>query len=107
MAVRMVSMRAPRPAIGRPSAAAVAGAALVPGSVVGRLCGAERSGLLRLGTRAGVVTVRLQVDAAGRLRSVSMSRAARRIAVAEVFVPLAGSADVTGPVGHISAGSGT
>jgi 2-methylaconitate cis-trans-isomerase PrpF len=93
LAVRMVSMHAPHPAIGLTSAVAIAAAAQVPGSVVARLSTAEPGGPLRLGTLSGVVTVSPELDATGRLLSVAMARAARRIAVAEVFVPLDENAD--------------
>jgi 2-methylaconitate cis-trans-isomerase PrpF len=88
VAVRMVSMHAPHPSIGLTSAVAVAAAAGVPGSVVARLVPETAGGVLRLGTPAGVVRVRAERDAGGRLTAVALARAARRIAEAELFVPL-------------------
>ncbi|WP_051939799.1 PrpF domain-containing protein [Phaeacidiphilus oryzae] len=106
LAVRMVSMHAPHPAIGLTSAVAVAAAAALPGSTAALALGADgersaggasdagsgrragRRAALRLGTPAGVVEVRAEADPDGRLSSVSISRAARRLAVAELFVPL-------------------
>jgi 2-methylaconitate cis-trans-isomerase PrpF len=88
ISVRMVSMHAPHPAIGLTSAVALAAASFVPGSVVARLLPGAPPSTLRVGTPAGVVTVHSEHDARGP-KSVSMDRAARRIAVAEVSVPLA------------------
>lgn len=94
LAVRMVSMHAPHPSIGLTSAVAIAAAAGVPGGVVARaLPRAPRPGrstTLRLGTPVGVVTVQLDSDpsGSGAVRAVTMPRAARRIAVAELYVPL-------------------
>jgi 2-methylaconitate cis-trans-isomerase PrpF len=90
LAVRMVSMHAPHPAIGLTAAVALAAAAGVPGGLVARALPAHPHDPLRLGTPAGVVTVRAARDGGGGLLAVSLARAARRIAVAEVFVPLAG-----------------
>lgn len=87
LAVRMVSMHAPHPAVGLTSAVALAAAARVPGSVVAAALPAHPLTTLRLGTPAGVVAVTVRTDAAGRLR-VGLRRAARRIAVAEICVPL-------------------
>ncbi|TNC21891.1 PrpF domain-containing protein [Amycolatopsis alkalitolerans] len=86
--VRMVSMLAPHPAVGLTSAVAITAAAGVEGSVVHRALGGRVPGVLRLGTPAGVVTVRAEWDSGGRLRAVRLDRAARRIAVAEISVPL-------------------
>jgi 2-methylaconitate cis-trans-isomerase PrpF len=88
LAVRMVSMHAPHPAIGLTSAVAVAAAAGEADGVVARMLPAEPHEPLRLGTPAGVIAVRARRDPAGRLLAVGLARAARRIAVAEVFVPL-------------------
>lgn len=89
LAVRMVSMHSPHPAIGLTSAVAVAAAATVPGSIVAELRAPQRDpGLLRLGTPAGVVPVRLRFDGSGQLAAVTLARAARRLAVAAVSVPL-------------------
>jgi 2-methylaconitate cis-trans-isomerase PrpF len=88
LVVRMVSMHAPHPAIGLTSAVAVAAAAGVPGSVVSRALGGRVPDLLRLGTPAGVVTVRCERDGSGTPRSVGLRRAARRIAIAEISVPV-------------------
>jgi hypothetical protein len=43
---------------------------------------------VRLGTPAGVVPVSVDRDAAGDLTTVSLERAARRITVSTVLVPL-------------------
>ncbi|MDQ0381078.1 PrpF domain-containing protein [Amycolatopsis thermophila] len=87
LAVRMLSMLAPHPAIGLTSAVAVAAAAGVPGGVVSRLLGGRVPTVLRLGTPAGVVAVGTEWDPDGVLRGVRLRRAARRIAVAEISVP--------------------
>lgn len=88
ISVRMVSMMAPHPAIGLTSAVAVAAAATVDGGVVADNARARRPGSLRLGTAAGVVDVDIIRSADGRVEAVSLHRAARRIAAAELFVTL-------------------
>ena len=89
LAVRMVSMHSPHPAIGLTSAVAVAAAAQIGRSVVAR-CAAHRPDLtrLRLGTLAGVVTVDVEASPSGTPRAVTLQRAARRIATAELLVPV-------------------
>lgn len=88
IAVRMLSMHAPHPAIGLTSAVAVASAALVPGTIPAKL--AENrpvATLLRLGTPAGVITAEVSLDDTGAVRTVTLHRAARAIATAELLVP--------------------
>jgi hypothetical protein len=93
LSVRMLSMHAPHPAIGLTSAVAVAAAATVADGVVAELvAGQHDRQMLRIGTPAGVITARTEFDADGRLTGVTLARAARRIAVAEVFVPIAAPA---------------
>ncbi|HEX4223378.1 MAG TPA: PrpF domain-containing protein, partial [Pseudonocardiaceae bacterium] len=93
ISVRMISMHAPHPAIGLTSAVAIGAAATVADGVVAEsLAGQQDRGMLRIGTPAGVITARLEFDADGGLAGVSLARAARRIAVAEVFVPIAAPA---------------
>ncbi len=87
VSARMVSMHAPHPAIGLTSAVALAMAATVPGSLVAELAPAN-SPMLRIGTAAGVVETRAEVGDSGFPAAVTLFRAARRIAVADVFVPL-------------------
>ncbi|GAB2965085.1 putative methylaconitate Delta-isomerase PrpF [Amycolatopsis acidiphila] len=87
LAVRMLSMLAPHPAVGLTSAVAIAAATCVADGVVARAMGHRSPAVLRLGTPAGVVTVGVERDAGGALRAVRMQRAARRIAVAEISVP--------------------
>ncbi|MGW3960999.1 PrpF domain-containing protein [Amycolatopsis sp. NPDC005003] len=82
LAVRMVSMHAPHPAIGLTSAVAVATAAATPGTLAHRIARPTADGTLRLGTPAGVITAR---TASG---TVLLRRAARRIARAELHVPI-------------------
>ncbi|NKQ52729.1 PrpF, AcnD-accessory [Amycolatopsis sp. K13G38] len=86
--IRMLSMLAPHPSVGLTSAVAIAAAAGVEGSVVHQALGGEVPRVLRLGTPAGVVAVRAEWED-GVLRAVRLDRAARRIAVAEISVPLA------------------
>ena len=89
LAVRMISMHAPHPAIGLTSAVAIAAAATVPDGVVAELLAAQQDRqMLRIGTPSGVITARTEFDADGRLTGVALARAARRLAVAEVFVPI-------------------
>ncbi|WP_216209521.1 PrpF domain-containing protein [Amycolatopsis aidingensis] len=86
LAVRMVSMHTPHPAIGLTSMVAVLAAATQPGSVVRRHLGAA-GGPVRLGTPAGVVTGTPVLDGDGRLVAVNLVRSARVIAAATIFVP--------------------
>ena len=86
ISVRMVSMLAAHPAIGLTSAVAVAAASTIPGGVVTKAMRRTGSDTLRLGTSAGVLHVDLVYTADGALGSVTLHRAARRIAAAELFV---------------------
>jgi hypothetical protein len=93
ISVRMISMHAPHPAIGLTSAVAIGAAATVTDGVVAELLVAQQDRrMLRIGTPAGVITARTEFDTDGRLAGVTLARAARRIAVAEVFVPIAAPA---------------
>lgn len=90
LSVRMISMHAPHPAIGLTSAVAIVVATTIAGGVVAELLAAQHDRqMLRIGTPAGVITARAEFDNDGRLTGVTLARAARRIAVAEVFVPIA------------------
>ena len=86
ISVRMLSMLAPHPAIGLTSAVAVAAAATVAGGVVATAMRVTGSNTLRLGTPAGVLHLDLATTSDGALESVTLHRAARRIAAAELFV---------------------
>ncbi|QII04425.1 PrpF, AcnD-accessory [Rhodococcoides fascians A25f] len=86
ISVRMLSMMAPHPAIGLTSAVAVAAAATVIGGVVTANAGVGRPGTIRIGTAAGVLEVDYAVDGNGLLQSVTLHRAVRRIATADLFV---------------------
>jgi hypothetical protein len=89
LSVRMISMHAPHPAVGLTSAVAIGAAATVADGVVAELlAGQQDRRMLRIGTPAGVITARTEFDADGALTGVTLARAARRIAVAEVFVPI-------------------
>jgi hypothetical protein len=89
LSVRMISMHAPHPAIGLTSAVAVGAASTVAdGLVAGLLAGQQDRRMLRIGTPAGVIGAHTEFDADGALTGVTLARAARRIAVAEVFVPI-------------------
>jgi hypothetical protein len=93
ISVRMISMHAPHPAIGLTSAVAIGAAATVADGVLAELLAAQQDRqMLRIGTPAGVITARTEFDDAGRLTGITLARAARRIAVAEVFVPIAAPA---------------
>ncbi|MFD9866221.1 PrpF domain-containing protein [Streptomyces niveus] len=88
IAVRMLSMHAPHPAIGLTSAVAIASAALSPDTILAKL--AENrpvATLLRLGTPAGIITADVSLDDTGAVRAVTLHRAARAIATAELLVP--------------------
>ncbi|TRW88987.1 PrpF, AcnD-accessory [Mycolicibacterium sp. 018/SC-01/001] len=86
VSVRMVSMMAPHPSIGLTSAVAIAAAATVGGSTVARHVGTAVPGRLRIGTAAGVVHATYTRHPDGRVDAVSLHRAARRIATAELYV---------------------
>lgn len=86
IAVRMVSMMAPHPAIGLTSAVAVAAAASIVGGVVARRSAVGSPGSLRIGTAAGVIGIDTSSTDDGILESVTLHRAVRRIATADLFV---------------------
>lgn len=86
VSVRMVSMLAPHPAIGLTSAVAVAAASTIPGSVVASRMTSASADRVRIGTPAGILHVDLTRTADGALETVTLHRAARRIATAELFV---------------------
>lgn len=87
LAVRMLSMLAPHPAVGLTSAVALAAAADIAGGVVSGCMRDSSPDVLRLGTPAGVVTVAIDRAPDGTLCAVRIPRAARRIAVADIAVP--------------------
>ena len=87
IAVRMISMMAPHPAIGLTAAVAVAAAATVADSVVfNAASGRKKKNTLRIGTAAGVVPVDITMMADGQIGGITLHRAARRIASAELFI---------------------
>ncbi|TDL11567.1 PrpF, AcnD-accessory [Mycolicibacterium obuense] len=86
VSVRMVSMMAPHPSIGLTSAVAIVAAAAVDGGIVARHVGAAVPGRLRIGTAAGVVHATYTRHHDGTVDAVSLHRAARRIATAELYV---------------------
>ncbi|MFD8378374.1 PrpF domain-containing protein [Streptomyces sp. NPDC059679] len=88
LAVRMVSMHAPHPAIGLTSAVALAIAAATPGTLAHRVARQTADGTLRLGTPAGVIAAQAVPAADGASPTVLLHRAARRIARAELLVPV-------------------
>ena len=88
LAVRMVSMHAPHPAIGLTSAIALATAAATPGTLAHRVARQTADGTLRLGTPAGVIIARAVPAPDGASPTVLLHRAARRIARAELLVPV-------------------
>ncbi|WP_136609167.1 PrpF domain-containing protein [Sinomonas albida] len=89
--VRMLSMLAPHPAIGLTSAVAVSLASALPGTVVAEAArlaplSSGASGLLRIGTPAGVITAEVTSDGLGNVTEVALHRAARQLAVADIDV---------------------
>jgi hypothetical protein len=48
--------------------------------------GSSASGLLRIGTPAGVITAEVTTDASGNVSEVALHRAARQLAVADIDV---------------------
>jgi 2-methylaconitate cis-trans-isomerase PrpF len=86
LAVRMVSMHQPHPAIGLTSAVAVTVAAATPGTTAHARSRQSDLDQLRLGTPAGVLTTRVERDAAGGIRAVVLERAARTLARAVLEV---------------------
>ncbi|MGW8375157.1 PrpF domain-containing protein [Streptomyces sp. ODS28] len=86
LTVRMLSMNAPHPAIGLTSAVAIAAAELVRDTVVA--AASSRTGeWLRIGTPAGVVPVRCTEHTPSGPGRVTVQRAARILAEAELSVP--------------------
>ncbi|ASO22570.1 4-oxalomesaconate tautomerase [Actinoalloteichus hoggarensis] len=89
LAVRMLSMHAPHPAIGLTSAVAVAAGVVTTGTLPATLAGNRPvQTSIRLGTPVGVVPVDIDLDDSGAVRAVTLHRAARRIATAELLVPV-------------------
>lgn len=88
LAVRMVSMLAPHPAIGLTSAVALAIAAATPGTLAHRVARHTADGTLRLGTSAGVIAAETVPAPDSASPTVLLHRAARRIARAELLVPV-------------------
>lgn len=88
LAVRMVSMHAPHPAIGLTSAVAVTTAAATPGTLAHRVARPATDGTLRLGTPAGVITATTVPGDENSPAAVLLHRSARRIARAELHVPI-------------------
>jgi PrpF protein len=84
-----VSMHAPHPAIGLTSAVALTIAAAIPGTLPHTAARQIGDGMLRLGTPAGVITTRTVPGTNGSSPTVLLHRAARRIARAELEVPIA------------------
>lgn len=87
VAVRMLSMNAPHPAIGLTSAVGVAVANLLDGTVVHASSHAAGSDALRIGTPAGVISVGTADVVGCRPRRVTVRRAARILCAADVVVP--------------------
>lgn len=100
IAVRMLSMNAPHPAIGLTSAVAVAAAAATPGGTVAEVLGGalspENNRSLRIGTPGGIVAVDVTFAADGSMSHVGLQRAARRIAQAVLSIPLSRATAVAG-----------
>ncbi|MDV7357443.1 PrpF domain-containing protein [Rhodococcus oxybenzonivorans] len=92
VSVRMMSMMAPHPAIGLTSAVAVAAAVTVSGGTVATNARIGWPGSLRIGTAAGVLDVDYALDPHGILQTVTLHRAVRRIATADLFVAISTSA---------------
>lgn len=87
LAVRMVSMHQPHPAIGLTSAVAVAVAALTPGTIPHAQLAPGARDTIRLGTPSGVVAVTVDVDEDGRITGVGVNRSARRLSTARLEIP--------------------
>lgn len=102
VSVRMLSMNAPHPAIGLTSAAAVASAGLLEGSVVSQAMGGPTGEWLRLGTAAGVVAARCSDLHDGVPARITVQRAARLLADARIYVPEPGAGARTPGPGRIS-----
>lgn len=87
--VRMLTMNRLHPAISITSAAAVTVASAIADSVVSD-CVEDRAdtSILRIGTRAGTVETLQLRDKAGGLAAVEIRRNARRLADAQLFVPV-------------------
>lgn len=97
IAVRMLSMGAAHPAIGLTSAVAVAVAAATPGSLPSAYITPGTS-TLRIGTISGVVTVEVAMSASGTVESVTLHRAARRLADATLHIPVSPRVETAEPL---------
>ncbi|MCX2729604.1 PrpF, AcnD-accessory [Saccharopolyspora sp. NFXS83] len=87
VAVRMLSMNSPHPAIGLTSAVAVAVAGSFEGSTVRDAAGAPGAASTRIGTAAGVVTVTCDDLTGSGPRRVTIRRAARVLCEARIHIP--------------------
>ena len=88
VAVRMLSMNAPHPAIGLTSAVAVAAASGCEGSVVHSATRQMRAGaVVRIGTPSGVVAVTSSGTTPAGPARVTVARAARILCDADLLVP--------------------
>lgn len=87
VAVRMLSMNSPHPAIGLTSAVGVAMANLLDGSVVHRASAAAAEPILRIGTPAGVIATTCGGLAPSGASRVTVRRAARILCEADIVVP--------------------
>lgn len=81
---RMVSVGRVHHALPLTGLMCVAVASLLPGTLAYR--GAGGSGRVRVGHPKGMAAARVDMDAAGAVRSVSVERTARRLMVGEVFL---------------------
>jgi 2-methylaconitate cis-trans-isomerase PrpF len=98
IAARMVSMFDLHPAIGITSAVALARAAFVEGSLVNSLVGEDvlerrndtGEAVIRIGTPVGIVSCHVQFDESGEVCRLGVRRVARRIANANIDLPLVG-----------------
>ncbi len=88
LSARMLSMLQPHPAIGLTSAVALTIAADHAGTVANAAARRGDANVLRIGTPSGVVTTEIERDEHGAVVAVVLWRAARRLATAQLEVPL-------------------
>lgn len=98
ISARMVSMFDPHPAIGITSAIALARDAFVEDSLVNSIIAdtvlapvdESREISIRIGTPVGVISCQVQLDELGHVACLGVRRVARRIANADIDLPLVG-----------------
>lgn len=90
LVARTVSMGKAHHAMTGTGAVAIAVAAAIPGTIVQRIVGETKRGVVRFGHPSGTLTVEAQTnqrDGSWHVNKVTLSRSARRLMEGHVFVP--------------------